>query len=340
MSANKAKKGKPAKAAAKAASPDNGAKSTARRPSLFRREAEEAHEGAGQRGVPLALAPRWINRTYWVIVAAVATALLFAVVAKVGEYAHGPAVVRALGRLDLTTTTGGIVMAIDVEPGAQVVAGQTLVRFHTENERQELDHLDREFELKLVRILLHPGDEAARQSMASLRASRELAAARLKERQVVAPSAGVVRNLRIRPGQMLAPGDLALTLVDEANAAFSVVALVPGQFRPMLKAGMPLRFELEGYPQIATELTVEAVGDEAVGPTEVRRTLGQELGDTMPMPLSGSMVLVRARLPQTTFRWKGQTFSYYDGIPGQVDVRVRSLSLLAMLFPAFEEMQP
>lgn len=310
-----------------------------RRPSIFRREAEEAYEGAGQKGAPLALAPLWIDRTYWLILAIVGTGVLFTVVAQVGEYAHGPAVVRALGRLDLATPTGGIVIGVDVEPGAKVVAGQTLVRFHTENERQELEHLDREFELKLVSLLLHPGDESARQSMAALRASRELAAARLKERQVVAPSAGVVRNLRIRPGQMLAPGDLVMTLVDESNVAFSVVALVPGQFRPMLKPGMPLRFELEGYPQIASHLTVESVSDEVVGPNEVRRYLGQELGDTLPN-IQGSLVLVRARLPQATFRWKGQDFSFYDGVPGRVDVRVRSLRLLAMLFPALEEIQP
>jgi multidrug resistance efflux pump len=306
------------------------------RSGLFREEAEKAHEAANEKGAPLALSPRWLSHTYWFIVAAAVVGLAFSFVAKVGEYAEGPAVVRALGRLDLATPTGGIVIAVDVESGARVEAGQTLVRFHTEAERQELEHLDREFELKLVRILLYPHDDSARQSLASLRASRELAAAKLKQRQVVAPQAGVVRNLRIRPGQMLAAGDLVLTLVDETEASFSIVALVPGQFRPMLKVGMPVRFELEGYPQIASQLVVESVGDEAIGPTEARRYLGQELGDALPV--QGSLVLVRARLPEATFRWKGETFRYYDGIPGKVDVRVRSLRLAAMLFPAFEEL--
>jgi multidrug resistance efflux pump len=306
------------------------------RPDLFREEAWEAHESAGERGAPLALWPRWIDRTYWFIVVVAVVGLGFAVLAHVGEYAHGAAVVRALGRLDLATVNGGIVVAVDVEPGTRVAAGQTLVRFHTESERQELEHLDREFELKLVRILLHPGDEGTRQSLSSLRAARELALAKLRERQVVAPRAGVVRNLRIRIGQMLAPGDLVLTLTDESDDAFSIVALVPGQFRPMLKPGMPLRFELDGYPQIARNLVVESVGDEVVGPSEVRRYLGHELGDTLPV--EGSLVLVRARLAEPTFQWKGQTFRYYDGIPGRVDVRVRSVRLLAMLFPAFEEL--
>jgi membrane fusion protein (multidrug efflux system) len=306
------------------------------REELFREEALEAHEAGGEKGAPLFLWPRWIDQTYWFIVAVAVVGLGFAFFARVGEYAHGAAVVRGLGRLDLATATGGIVAAIEVDAGAHVAAGQTLVRFHTQSEQQELEHLDREFELKLVRILLHPGDEATRQSLASLRAARELAAAKLRERQVVAPHAGVVRNLRIRVGQMLAPGDLVLTLSDQAEDAFSVVALVPGQFRPMLKPGMPLRFELVGYPQLVRQLVVESVGDEVVGPAEVRRYLGQELGDTLPV--EGALVLVRARLPEPTFAWKGQTFRYYDGIPGRVDLRVRDVRVVNMLFPAFEEL--
>src|SRR5207244_3125523 len=108
-------------------------------------------------------------------------------------------------------------------------------------------------------------DQQTRQSLAELRAARELAARRLEERQVIAPRAGVVRNLRIRPGQMLAAGDLVLTLADEAETGHSVVALVPGQFRPLLRAGMPLRFALDGYPQVSAALEIESVGDEIVG---------------------------------------------------------------------------
>jgi multidrug efflux pump subunit AcrA (membrane-fusion protein) len=186
-----------------------------------------------------------------------------------------------------------------------------------------------------VRILLHPNDEATRQSLAALRGARERAAARLRDRQVIAPSAGVVRNLRIRPGQLLAPGDVVLTLADEEHASFSVVALLPGQFRPMLRPGLPLRFELEGYPQVSSTVPIEAVDDGAVGPTEVRRTLGQEIADTLPA--QGPLVMVRARLPLPTFGFEGQRYRYSDGIPGRVDVRVRSMRLAALLFPMLRE---
>jgi multidrug resistance efflux pump len=308
----------------------------ARTQGIFRQQAVEALEQPPAEGALLDLTPRWINRSYRVVVAAVLAGVLFSLVAPVGDYARGPAVVRVDGRLDLGTVTGGLVMDVDVRSGQQVRPGQTLVRLHTEHEQQELAHLDREFELKLVRVLLHPDDSETRQSLAPLRAARELAAARLRQRQVIAPRAGVVRNLRIRPGQLLAPGDVVLTLADESRDGFSVVALVPGQFRPMLRPGMPVRFALEGYPQVAAPLQIESVGDEIIGPAEIRRFLGRELGDTLPLATEGALVLVRARLPASTFDFEGQQYRYYDGVPGRVDVQVRTMRLGAMLLPALK----
>jgi hypothetical protein len=87
---------------------------------------------------------------------------------------------------------------------------------------------------------------------------------------------------------------------------------------------------------VAAELEIESVGDEIVGPAEARRYLGRELGDTLPF--EGALVLVTARLPQQTFAYAGQRFRYHDGVPGRVDVRVRSVRLLALLFPVLEEL--
>lgn len=299
--------------------------------SIFRSEAIAALEEAGTRGAPLRLLPAWAGAAYWFVVSVVVAAVLFSLVAPVSEYAEGPAIVRVEGRLDLSTAAGGLVMGVDVAPGMAVRAGQRLVHFHLESERQELEQLEREFELKVVRMLMHPGDDANRQALSGLRAARERAEAKVRERSLFAPRAGVVRNLRIRPGQHLEPGAPVLSLVDESQAAFSVLALVPGQFRPLLRPGLPLRFSLDGYQRAHDELVVESVGDEAIGPAEARRTLGQEVGDAVPA--QGSLVLVRARLPRATFNHQGRTFPYYDGIPGRVDIRVRSLRLAAMIFP-------
>jgi multidrug resistance efflux pump len=299
---------------------------------IFRKEALEALQASEEEGDLVRLMPRWTTATYWLVVALVVAGIAYSTSATVSEFAQGPAVVRVEGRLDLTTPMGGVVAAVHVQAGERVSAGQLLVQFQSLPETQELEHIERELEQQLVKVLLRPGDEGARQSISSLQATRELALKRVRERSVVAPRAGRVSNLRIRPGQMLAPGDTVATLIDE-QSAFSVVALVPGQFRPMLRRGMMLRLQLEGYPHVYRDLPIESVGDEVVGPTEVRRYLGQELYDTVPV--QGSLVLVRARLTDEAFNFEGKSYRYYDGIQGRVDIRVRSLRLLVMIFPVF-----
>ncbi len=305
-------------------------------PDLFRAEAIAALEAPVAKGAPLALLPMWTGAAYWFVVLMVGAAVLFAALASVGEYAEGPAVVRVDGRLDLTAPTGGLVLTVEARAGLAVKRGQRLVQLHSQAEQQQLDQLQREIDLRLVRLLTHPAEEATRQALVTLRAESEQAEARLRMRALVAPRSGVVRNLRVRPGQMLNPGDPVLSLVDERPASYEVVALVPGHFRPLLRRGQPMRFALEGYPQVHETLLVESVSDEAVGPSEARRALGPELADTLPV--QGSLVLVRGRLPGPTFGFQGGWYRYFDGLPGRVDVRVRSLRVALMVFPPLGEL--
>jgi multidrug efflux pump subunit AcrA (membrane-fusion protein) len=303
---------------------------------VFRQEAVEALETPDEvQGAPLHLLPGWTKAAYWFVVAVVFGALVYSSLGFVSDYAEGPAVVRVEGRLDLTTSTGGTAMEVLVQQGDHVRENQALVHFYSGLEEQELDHTDREFELTLVRLLQDPTNEGARQALSSLRAQRELATSRLRMRTVFAPRAGLVTNVRVRPGQSLAQGEIVLTLADETTPNYAVVALVPGSYRPMLKVGMPLRLELDGYPHAYSRIPIESIGDEAVGPTEVRRYLGEEVGDALAV--QGSLVLVRARLKDRTFDFDGKTYNYYDGIPGRIDIPVRSTRLIVMLFPMLRE---
>jgi membrane fusion protein (multidrug efflux system) len=206
-----------------------------------------------------------------------------------------------------------------------------LVRFH--GDVAELDRLDQEFELQLMKTLANPADEAARQSLTSLRAARELARARLEEKLIRASDAGVVSDVRIRPGQSLAAGDPVLSIVT-ASSDLRVVAILPGQYRPRLRPGMKLRIEMTGYHYAYRELTIETIGDEVVGPNEIRRTLGPELGDTLP--LSGPVVLVIARLPSRTFVAQGREYAYFEGMQGRAEARVGSESIAAALVPGLK----
>jgi len=300
-------------------------------PEIFRREALDALKEQKRAGNVIRIAPNWTNWAYWTVIAILASSLLFSAAATVSEYAEGPALVRAEGRMDLTSVSGGTVVAVEVQPGQRVASDQVLVRFYVAHEAQELERLNREFELQLIKLMREPTDEGARAALSSLRAQRDQAQARLDERTVKAPQAGIVSDVRIRPGQLLQPGDMIVSLV-AAHAPFSVVGLLPAQYRPLVRAGMTMRLELSGFKYSYRDLVIDAVGDEVVGPAEARRYLGQELGDTVP--IDGPVVLVRARLPTQTFMSEGRKFRYYNGVPGIVEVRVRTRTLLTTIIPA------
>ncbi|MFE8597653.1 efflux RND transporter periplasmic adaptor subunit [Archangium violaceum] len=297
---------------------------------IFREEALRHHEGSQEDGDLLRISPRWTRWTYWVLIALVVCAALYSLLGTIPEYASGPAMVKVEGRSDLTTQLPGIVASVEVKPGQRVEAGQPLVSFLSQDETASLERIQREFELQLVRVLQDPSDEAARQALTSLRAERELAEARQQARTLRAPHAGVVGILRVREGQFVNPGENVVSVVGD-DVHVTLVALLPGGYRPRLEPGKPLRVELNGFNHEYQTFTIESVGDQIIGPSEVRRYLGADTGDAIN--LSGPMVLVRARIDSPTFTIKGKTFNYFDGMLAQADARVRKERILVTLIP-------
>jgi len=300
---------------------------------IFRKEAIEHHAAPPREGDPLRLTPSWTRWTYWLLAGACVTALAYGIAGEVSEYATGPAVVRIEGKTDVTAQAAGVVAAVHVQPGQRVAAGELLVSFAVAAEEAELERLRRELESQLVKVLRDPRDEAARGSLTSLRAAKELAEARVAQRLVRAPVAGIVSDVRIHAGRQLLPGEAILSLVGE-GARFSVIAMLPGHHRPMLRPGMPLRLELAGYRYAYQDVKIEDVGDEVVGPNEVRRFLGAEIADTVSV--GGPVVLVKATLTGRSFRVEDKVYNYFDGMHGLAEARVRSESVIVTFVPALK----
>lgn len=305
----------------------------ATRSKIFREEALRHHEGAQEEGDVLRIAPTWTRWTYWALLALLLTGLLYSLLGTLPEYASGPAVVRVEGQSNLTVDAAGIVASVAVQPGQRVQAGQPLVTFRSQEETASLERIQREFELQLSRVLRDPADESARQALTSLRAERELALTRQQARTLRAPYAGVVSDLRIHPGQYVNPGDGVVSILGD-DPKVSLIVLLPGGYRPLLAPGKPLRVELDGFKHEYRDLTIESVGDEIVGPTEVRRFLGQEIADAVN--LQGPLVLVKARVPSRTFVSGGRTFNYFDGMQARADARVRTERILITLVPGLK----
>ncbi len=308
----------------------------AERRQIFRQAALDAHSRGARPGRPLHILPTWTRWAVRVSLIVVAAGLAFAVTARVGEYAQGMAVVRREGRTVVTSAVPGTVQSIEVRPGQRVEAGQVLVRLDDATQRAELARVEREYEQRLIELLRSPAADSRRERLAALDASRQLAVARLRERTVVTPQPGLVSDVRVRPGQPVAPGD-AVVSVEQDTARTVVVGLFPGHYRPLLSAGDTRLFlELEGFPDSRHEVSVRSVADEVVGPAEAMRYLGHDRQGALE--LRGPVVVVETVLPSDTFEADDTEYRYYDGMQGVLEARLRSETLIETLVPALKQL--
>lgn len=304
---------------------------------IFRKEALDYYAGAREHADVLRLSPSWTRWTFWLLLAAVGFYGAFGVLAWVSEYASGPAVVRAADRLEVTALASGRVTSVEVQPGQRVKEGQILVRFFAGQEQASLERFNQEFEHQLMRRMRDLTDEGARQALSTLRAEKELAEFQLDQRVVRAPQAGVVSDVRIRRGQHLSEGETVVSLVRE-DSPLEIIAMLPGGARPLLSRGGALRLELHGFPYQYQELTIDEVGDEMVGPGEVRRYLGPELAESVTV--NGAVVLVRAHVPSRFFQADGRQLAYFDGMLGTAHARVKSERIVTTIVPGLKALFP
>ena len=297
---------------------------------LFRAEALREQATTHDFGEVLRLSPRWMRPASWALVGLLILAALFSLLGKVDTYVAGPAVVRVEGRREVTASAGGNLAEILVHPGDHVVKGEALLRLDDLAERDQLASATQEFELELLRRLDDPGG-APSPALSQLRARRDLAAAQLQGRIIRSPIAGVVGDLRLRSGERLNPGEQAATVVQE-SARYSVTAWLPGESRPFLHRGLPLRLELKGFPYAHIEASIDALGDEVVGPVEARRYLGQNGSDIVP--LSGAVVFVHATLETEHFLADGRKQSFFDGMQATAEASLHQERILFSLIPS------
>ena len=300
----------------------------------FRAEAlQHYYEGAPDHGEVLRISPEWTRYAYPLLLLLFLSAIVFSIFGKVNEYAEGVGIVRLQGRVDVNAQVGGTVSRVLAQPGQAVEKGQLLVKLYDVQEEAELERIQREFELGLLDRLRRPADPVTARTLGTLRAQRQLALSRLEERSVRAPVAGIASDLRVQPGQLLAPGEIILSL-HRQDENRRLLGILPGHYRPQVQVGMPLRFEPEGFRYAYQHLVVDAVSDEVFGPTEARRMLGPGIGDAVP--ISGPVLLIEARLPTGYFESQGTAYSYHEGSLGRLELKVRSERILVTLVPGLK----
>ena len=278
----------------------------------------------------LHISSRWTNWTYWFLMVVLVVGCAYVIFGKANEYATGIALIRDEARTVVRSPTGGSIARIFVQAGQRVEPHQMLVRFDDVRDRLDLDRLNRELESLQINRLTHPADPNAQQQLAAVRSQVDAAARRSRENTVSATRAGIVRDIRIHENQLVGPGELLLTIASESTA-LSVIAILPGRYRPLLTTGNQLRVEMNGFRYAYQQLVIDSVGNEVVGPNEIRRFLGPEVADSLL--LQGPSIILTARLHSGAFKANGRTHPYYDGMQGTAQALVRSQRLLFWLIP-------
>ena len=295
----------------------------------FRIEALAACRGAvATPGRPVAPPRTWMRWAYPVLIGVVATLLAAAAIIEVPTYSPGLSVVTIDGA-QVTSSSPGTVADLLVAPGSRVATGDPVLRLHADDEETELAATETDYRSALATFLTSPGDSTARGALAAIASRRQRARAVVEARTLRAPAAGIVGDIRVRPGQLVTPGAPVMKIAPTAD--LSVVAVLPGTDRPRLAAGMTLQIELPGYHKKREQAVIDAIGTQVIGPEEARRSLGAQIGDALP--IAGPVVLVRGHLPARTFEAGGREYAFYDGMVGKAEVRVDSDRLLHLLLP-------
>ena len=302
---------------------------------LFRPQAIEFHRQGGARGDVVQLTPRSLFWSHWMLVLLAACVLYIAFVGQIDEHAAGPAIVRVEALHEVTAARGAVAARVEVTPGQHVRAGDVLLRMHSAAESAELDTALRELDDQLAKLLRDPGDRAARESIVSLRARRDLAQKNLERQTLTAPFDATVGDVRVKAGQLVEPGVALLTLLGEESGS-RLTALLPGRYRPLLARGMTLRFRADGFTREVHELVIDRVGDQSIGPSEALRFLGRDSVDVLAV--SGSVVLVEARLPASEFESEGQTYRFHHGMQGWAETAVRRDSIAYTFIPGLRQL--
>lgn len=313
-----------------AAKEDAASEARAGRPSMFRSEAISEFLQQDARGEVVRVLPRWariLEPVLGVLVLATIAALVFL---EMDEFAAGPALVELGAREEHVSPAAATLVSVEVKPGASVEAGDVLVKLDAQAERATVDRAQHDVDAHLRQRLLAPRDESAGRALVEARGRLESAKRALERRVVRAHASGIVGDVRVRAGQRVDAGE-PLVVVRAPMPEREAIVLLPGDARPRVERGDPMLLELEGFPRTYQRLVITDVGNEIIGPAEVRRALGEAAADIAE--LSGPVVVARAELPAETFEADHRRYGYFDGMRGRAEVRTRRLPLLVHLLP-------
>ena len=185
-----------------------------------------------------------------------------------GQVLNAVGSIQAVRGVDLTSETSGQITEIHFDSGNAVQAGQLLVVLNDEIE--EASRNNQIASLELAEILFERDKTLVKQksipqsqydrSRADLeRAKAQLAEteARLANKRIAAPFAGIMGIRRVDIGDYLSPGTVIAALQDHSELEIDFT--VPARYTPKLRAGLDVGVEVDAFPDRRFEAVVSAV---------------------------------------------------------------------------------
>ena len=188
----------------------------------------------------------------------------------------------AINGTDITTEAGGVVRAIEFQPGQRVSAGTVLFRLNAANEEATLAALETSAKLanvqaerwqKLGKDKLVSLDDVQQRvaAAASARAQVEAQRALIAQKTIRAPFSGVLGLRQVSPGALVTPG-VAIATLDDLSRVYVDFPLPEAQLS-RVAVGRRINGRATAYPERAFDgavTTIDARLDPATRAVQVR----------------------------------------------------------------------
>lgn len=236
-------------------------------------------------------------------------------------------VARGARSVNITSSTSELITRVLFTDGQRVAAGTPLVQLQSLEEdagiiqaEAQVNQAQREYDR--YKILAERGvaprvmAEQAETSLQTARASLAAARARLGDRVIRAPFAGVIGLTTVTPGTLVSPGGVIATLDD--TSIIRVDFPVPERYLGVLRPGLPLTATADAYEGEAFSGRIALV-DSRINETTRAVTARAEFPNPGGRILPGMMLRVavaqgqRASMaaPESAVQYEGQTAFVY-----------------------------
>lgn len=236
-------------------------------------------------------------------------------------------VARGQRSVNITSSTSELITRVMFTDGQRVAAGAPLVQLQAREEdagiieaQAQVDQAQRQYDryktLADRGIAPRVTAEQAETDLASARASLNAARARLGDRVIRAPFAGIIGLTTVTPGTLVSPGGVIATLDD--TSVIRVDFPVPERYLGVLRPGLPLTATADAYQNEAFSGRIALI-DSRINETTRAVTARAEFPNPGGRILPGMMLRVAvaqgqrtsAAAPEAAVQYEGQTAYVY-----------------------------